>query len=127
ATQGLRKICALKVIPPHLADSAQLREMFLNEARIAAKLEHPNIVVTYELGEFEGTYCLAMECLPGEDCSAIVARCQGGLRVPVEIATALAQQAAQGLHYAHEARDQQGRPIGLVPRDVQPANLFLHH
>jgi serine/threonine protein kinase len=123
--QGFVKIVALKVILPHLADSAQLREMFLNEARIAAKLEHPNIVVTYELGEFEGKYFIAMEYLPGEDFSAIVARCQGGLRVPVEIATALAQQAAQGLHYAHEARDQQGRPIGLVHRDVNLRNVFL--
>jgi serine/threonine protein kinase len=123
--QGFVKIVALKVILPHLADSAQLREMFLNEARIAAKLEHPNIVVTYELGEFEGKYFIAMEYLPGEDFSAIVARCQGGLRIPVEIASALALQAAQGLHYAHEARDQQGHPIGLVHRDVNPRNLFL--
>jgi serine/threonine protein kinase len=123
--QGFVKIVALKVILPHLADSAQLREMFLNEARIAAKLEHPNIVVTYELGEFEGKYFIAMEYLPGEDFSAIVTRCQGNLRIPIEIATALAQQAAQGLHYAHEARDQQGRPIGLVHRDVNLRNIFL--
>jgi serine/threonine protein kinase len=123
--QGFVKIVALKVILPHLADSAQLREMFLNEARIAAKLEHPNIVVTYELGEFEGKYFIAMEYLPGEDFSAIVTRCQGALRVPIEIASALAQQAAQGLHYAHDARDQQGRPIGLVHRDVNLRNIFL--
>jgi serine/threonine protein kinase len=123
--QGFVKIVALKVILPHLADSAQLREMFLNEARIAAKLEHPNIVVTYELGEFEGKYFIAMEYLPGEDFSAVVTRCQGNLRIPIEIATALAQQAAQGLHYAHEARDAEGRPIGLVHRDVNLRNIFL--
>jgi serine/threonine protein kinase len=123
--QGFVKIVALKVILPHLADSAQLREMFLNEARIAAKLEHPNIVVTYELGEFEGKYFIAMEYLPGEDFSAIAARCQGALRIPIEIACALAQQASQGLHYAHEARDEKGRPIGLVHRDVNLRNIFL--
>lgn len=123
--QGFVKIVALKVILPHLDDSVDMREMFLNEARIAAKLEHPNIVVTYELGEIEGKYFIAMEYLPGEDFLAIVSRCQGNLRIPIEIASVLAQQAAQGLHYAHEARDQQGRAIGLVHRDVNLRNIFL--
>ncbi|HLK89162.1 MAG TPA: serine/threonine-protein kinase [Polyangia bacterium] len=123
--QGFVKIVALKRILPHLADSAQLREMFLNEARIAARLEHPNIVATYELGEVEGKYFISMEYLPGEDLSAVIARCQGPQAMPVEIAAALAQQAAQGLQYAHDARDGQGRLIGLVHRDVNPRNIFL--
>jgi serine/threonine-protein kinase len=123
--QGFVKIVALKRILPHLANSAHLREMFLNEGRIAAKLEHPNIVATYELGEVDGQYFISMEYLPGEDLSAIIARCPGSHRIPIEIATALAQQAAQGLHYAHEARDATGQPIGLVHRDVNPRNVFL--
>jgi len=122
--QGFVKIVALKRIQPHLADSKQLREMFLNEARIAARLEHPNIVATYELGEVDGNYFISMEYLPGEDLSAIIAGCQDG-RMPVEIAAALTQQAAQGLHYAHEARDGHGKPIGLVHRDVSPRNIFV--
>ena len=65
--RGFVKIVALKLILPHLADSAQLRDMFLNEARIAARLEHPNIVATYELGEVDGKYFISMEYLPGED------------------------------------------------------------
>lgn len=123
--QGFVKIVALKRILPHLADSAQLREMFLNEARIAARLEHPNIVATYELGEVEGKYFISMEYLPGEDLSAVIARCQGAPAIPIEIAAALAQQAAQGLQYAHDARDGQGRLIGLVHRDVNPRNIFV--
>jgi serine/threonine protein kinase len=123
--QGFVKTVALKRILPHLADSVQLREMFLNEARIAARLEHPNIVATYELGEVEGKYFISMEYLPGEDLSAVIGRCQGDRQIPIEIAAALAQQAAQGLHYAHEARDAQGRPIGLVHRDVNPRNIFV--
>ena len=124
--QGFVKIVALKRILPHLADSAQLKEMFLNEARIAARLEHPNIVATYELGEVDGKYFISMEYLPGEDLSAIIARCQvGGRPIPAEVAAALAQQAAQGLHYAHEARDGHGKPIGLVHRDVNPRNIFV--
>ena len=122
--QGFVKIVALKRIQPHLADSKQLREMFLNEARIAARLEHPNIVATYELGEVDGNYFISMEYLPGEDLSAIISGCQEG-RMPIEIAAALTQQAAQGLHYAHEARDGHGKPIGLVHRDVSPRNIFV--
>jgi eukaryotic-like serine/threonine-protein kinase len=122
--QGFVKIVALKRIQPHLADSKQLREMFLNEARIAARLEHPNIVATYELGEVDGKYFISMEYLPGEDLSAIIAGCQDA-RMPIDIAAALAQQAAQGLHYAHEARDGHGRSIGLVHRDVSPRNIFV--
>ncbi len=75
--RGFVKIVALKLILPHLADSAQLRDMFLNEARIAARLEHPNIVATYELGEVDGKYFISMEYLPGEDLSAVIGRCQG--------------------------------------------------
>jgi serine/threonine protein kinase len=123
--QGFVKIVALKRILPHLADSARLRDMFLNEARIAARLEHPNIVATYELGEVEGKYFISMEYLPGEDLSAVAGRCQGGQAIPIEIAALLAQQAAQGLQYAHDARDGQGRLIGLVHRDVSPRNIFV--
>jgi serine/threonine-protein kinase len=123
--QGFAKTVALKRILPHLANSDQLREMFLNEARTAARLEHPNIVATYELGEVQGQYFIAMEYLPGEDLGAVIARCQSTGGIPIEIAASLAQQAAHGLHYAHEARDSHGRPIGLVHRDVNPRNIFV--
>ncbi len=123
--QGFVKIVALKRILPHLADSAELRDMFLNEARIAARLEHPNIVATYELGEVDGKYFISMEYLPGEDLSAVIGRCQGGQTIPIEIAVTLAQQVAKGLHYAHDARDGQGRLLGLVHRDVSPRNIFV--
>jgi eukaryotic-like serine/threonine-protein kinase len=123
--RGFVKIVALKLILPHLADSAQLRDMFLNEARIAARLEHPNIVATYELGEVEGKYFISMEYLPGEDLSAVIGRCQGGPTIPIEIAAGLAQQVAKGLHYAHDVRDGQGHLVGLVHRDVSPRNIFV--
>jgi serine/threonine-protein kinase len=123
--EGFAKIVALKSILPHLADSPHFRSMFLNEARVAARLEHPNIVTTYELGEVGGTYFIAMEYLPGEDLGALLARCQPGKPMPVEIAAALAQQSANGLHYAHEMRDPEGKPVGLVHRDVNPANIYV--
>jgi serine/threonine protein kinase len=123
--RGFVKIVALKLILPHLADSDQLRDMFLNEARIAARLEHPNIVATYELGEVEGKYFISMEYLPGEDLSAVISRCQGQQTIPIEMAARLAQQVAKGLHYAHDVRDGQGRLVGLVHRDVNPRNIFV--
>src|SRR4051812_23663574 len=71
--EGFSKIVALKVILPHLADSTHFRSMFLNEGRVAARLEHPNIVATHELGEVDGKYFISMEYLSGEDLSAVLA------------------------------------------------------
>ncbi|HEY0713743.1 MAG TPA: serine/threonine-protein kinase, partial [Polyangia bacterium] len=123
--EGFSKIVALKQILPHLADSPQFRQMFLNEARIAARLEHPNIVVTYEFGEVEGVYFMAMEFLIGEDLAAILARSREIGPVPIQIAAMVAHQALTGLHYAHEIRDNNGQPAGLVHRDVNPSNILI--
>jgi serine/threonine-protein kinase len=123
--EGFAKIVALKRILPHLADSPPFRSLFLNEARIAARLEHPNIVATYELGEVEGTYFMALEYLPGEDLGAVLGRCEAPNSMPIEVAAVLAQQCANGLEYAHQLRDGEGRPSGLVHRDVNPSNIFV--
>jgi serine/threonine protein kinase len=123
--EGFAKIVALKRILPHLADSPPFRSLFLNEARIAARLEHPNIVATYELGEVDGTYFMALEYLPGEDLGAVLGRCESPGRMPIEVAAVLAQQCANGLHYAHQLRDGEGRAAGLVHRDVNPSNIFI--
>ena len=123
--EGFSKVVALKRILPHLADSQHFRAMFLNEARVAARLEHPNIVATFELGEVDGNYFISMEYLSGEDLAAILTRCQSAGPMPIEIAVALAQQSANGLHYAHEMRDTSGKALELVHRDVSPLNIFV--
>jgi len=123
--EGFSKVVALKRILPHLADSQHFRAMFLNEARVAARLEHPNIVATFELGEVDGNYFISMEYLSGEDLAAILTRCQAAGPMPIEIAVALAQQSANGLHYAHEMRDTSGKALELVHRDVSPLNIFV--
>src|SRR5437660_483293 len=92
--EGFAKIVALKRILPHLADSPPFRTLFLNEARVAARLEHPNIVATYELGEVDGTYFMALEYLPGEDLGAVLVRCEAPTGMPIEVAALLAQQCA---------------------------------
>ena len=122
---GFTKIVALKQIQPHLADSPEFRRMFLTEARVAARLEHPNIVVTYELDEVDGVYFIAMEYLSGEDLGGALGRCRDKAAIPVEISSAIAHQALSALHYAHELRDSGGRPAGLVHRDVNPSNIFI--
>ena len=123
--EGFSKVVALKRILPHLADSQHFRAMFLNEARVAARLEHPNIVATFELGEVDGNYFISMEYLSGEDLAAILTRCQTAGPMPIGIAAALAQQSANGLHYAHEMRDTGGKALELVHRDVSPLNIFV--
>jgi eukaryotic-like serine/threonine-protein kinase len=123
--EGFAKIVALKCILPHLADSLPFRNLFLNEARIAARLEHPNIVATYELGEVDGTYFMALEYLPGEDLAAVMARCRPPGGMPIEVAALLVQQSANGLHYAHQMHDGEGRAACLVHRDVNPSNIFI--
>jgi serine/threonine-protein kinase len=123
--EGFVKIVALKRILPHLAGNRHFRDMFFTEARVAARLEHPNIVATYELGEVDGTYFISMEYLPGEDLAAILSRCQSGQPMPLGIAASLIQQMANALQYAHELRDASGRPLGLVHRDVNPLNIFV--
>jgi serine/threonine-protein kinase len=123
--EGFSKVVALKRILPHLADSQHFRAMFLNEARVAARLEHPNIVATFELGEVDGNYFISMEYLSGEDLAATLTRCQVAGPMPIEIAAALAQQSANGLHYAHEMRDPTGKALELVHRDVSPLNIFV--
>jgi len=123
--EGFRKVVALKRILPHLAQDAKLREMFITEARVAARLDHPDIITTFELGEVDGNYFMSMEYLPGEDLAIIPSKCSATQPMPIEIAATLAQRIAEGLHYAHELPDDDGRPANLVHRDVNPCNIVV--
>jgi serine/threonine-protein kinase len=106
-------------------DNAHVR-MFLDEARLSARLSHPNIVNTYEVGEVQGKFFIAMEYLEGQPLqqllSWLIAR-NDGLSEPLTAFVAV--QALKGLHYAHELSDYDGAPLGVVHRDVSPHNLFL--
>lgn len=124
--EGFTKVAAVKCIRPELAETTPFRQMFLDEARVAARLDHPNIVTTYELGIEDGTYFIAMEYLPGEDLGAALARSASlGRPVPFEVAIDIAWSCAQGLHFAHELPGKDGRPTGLVHRDVSPPNVVI--
>ena len=117
---GFAKHLVLKLILPDLAEDEHFVSMFLREARIAARIQHPNVCQVFELGETGGVYFIAMEYLDGVP---LIPLMQTGPS-PRLSATLLAQ-ACEGLHYAHELCDGEGKPLGVVHRDVSPSNLFV--
>ena len=124
--EGFRKVVVVKRALPQFGRSAEFARMFLTEARIAARLEHPNIVRTTALGEARGQYFTVMEYLAGEDLRGVLARAaQQQIRIAVELVASIMAQVCAGLHCAHELTDAEGRNLGLVHRDVTPANIIV--
>ena len=124
---GFSKIVAVKTMLPELSDDPEFQRMFLAEARVAARIHHPNVVETLDLGEEEGLLYLVMEWMDGETLSSIMktAFLQGG--VPMPIALKLIIDACAGAHAAHELSDDDNRPMGLVHRDVSPPNVLVSY
>ncbi len=122
---GFERLVAIKRILPNLASRSSFREMFLREARILARLNHPNIVQTFGLGEDEGNYYLVLEYLRGSTLRELqVLAEERGTRIEPDVALGIVVQALRGLHAAHELADLQGNSLGLVHRDVSPHNLM---
>jgi len=125
---GVAKIVALKRILPHLSENPEFVSMFLAEARIVSRLSHPNVVQLHDFGEIDGTYFLAMEYVPCEDVLAVLRRARARVpRTPPTVVATILAAACEALHYAHELRDEQDRPLGLVHRDVTPSNLLVSY
>ncbi len=124
---GFEKECVIKRILPALAADQQFVSMFLDEARIAARLSHPNIVQIYDLGSVtEGDYFLAMEHVHGVDLQQIEeAETARGGRMPLAVAVRIVSNVAEGLEHAHRATDGRGAALGLVHRDVTPSNVIV--
>ncbi len=123
---GFQKILVIKRILPHFAHDERFVTMFLNEARLAALLNHPNVVSIFDLGEEDGSYYLAMEHIHGRSLDQILDRCQAlGRRVPLALCARIVADAAQGLHYAHGFAAPDGTPLNLVHRDVSPQNVLV--
>ena len=120
-----RSSSRLKTILPHLAEEPEFERMFLDEARIASGVHHPNVCEIYELGEEQRTLYLAMEWVSG-DSLARVLRASGKTEAadPRVIARVIADACA-GLHAAHELTDEEGRALGVVHRDLSPHNILL--
>lgn len=123
---GFQKWVAIKRIHAALTEDEQLVRMFLDEARIAASISHPNVAQVFELGEHKGTYWIAMEYLHGEPVREIMrVQEETGERMAPELAARIIADAAEGLHAAHELRNKDGDLLNLVHRDVTPHNLFV--
>lgn len=123
---GFNKLVVLKVIRSEVAEDADAREMFVNEARLAGRLNHPNVVHTLEVGEEGGRPILVMEHLDGQSLHAVLRRCRRDDKaMPVQMALRILAESLQGLHYAHALKDFDGSPLRLVHRDVSPQNIFV--
>ncbi|MCP3104167.1 protein kinase [Myxococcus sp. K15C18031901] len=125
-TDGFERNVVIKRMLPHLSNIPDFVEMFRDEARLAAKLAHPNIVQIHELGFTEGCYYICMEYLAGEDFSTTL-RLAGRRRqyLPFPVVLRVLIDAARGLHYAHEFANEMGQPLHIVHRDISPSNLYL--
>src|SRR5262245_3434835 len=127
---GFDKMVALKLIHPRYAREPSFREMFLDEARIASRIQHPNVCSVFDFGEVQGRYYLAMDFLEGQPLSHVLKRVAdardsimtSGLSARL---CRIVADAAEGLHAAHELRDERGTLLGVVHRDVSPHNLFV--
>ena len=123
---GFSKLQVIKRLRPGMTDEAEMRHMMLDEARLAARLNHKNIVQTNEVGIVDEQYFLAMEYLDGQPYHRILKRAaQLGRTIPLPFAVKILCEVLSGLHYAHECRDYDGVSLGVVHRDVSPQNLFV--
>jgi eukaryotic-like serine/threonine-protein kinase len=123
---GFERDVALKRLLPHLAQDAEFVRGFVRDAKLASLLHHGNIVQLYELGRVGTSYFVAMEYVKGRDLRVILRQAR---RVcgppPIEVAVALIAQLLDALDYAHGLRDADGDPLGLLHRDISPANLIV--
>jgi len=123
---GFQKWIAIKRIHPHLVEDPTFVNMFIDEARVAARISHPNVAAVLELGKHEDTYWIAMEYLHGEPLREVMRRTEElGQPMPPELACRVIADAAEGLHSAHELAGKSGEKLNLVHRDVTPHNLFV--
>ncbi|MBM4374395.1 MAG: serine/threonine protein kinase [Deltaproteobacteria bacterium] len=127
AVAGFEKLVVVKRILPELARDPNFVEMLLAEARTAATLNHPNVVQTFDVGEHEGTYFIAMEYINGEDVRSIVRgmKNKNVTDIPLEHTLTIINGMCAGLAYAHEKRGLDGEPLNIVHRDISPQNVLI--
>jgi serine/threonine protein kinase len=126
--EGFERLLAIKRILPHLVEDTDFVSMFVDEAKIAVRLQHPNIVTIHDLGRAEGTLFIAMELVQGRDLRAVydVEEQRGG-RVPIPVAIHVVMKMCEALHHAHFATGPRGEPLQVIHRDVSPQNVMLSY
>jgi serine/threonine-protein kinase len=122
---GFQRLVAIKRLHPHLAREPEFIEMFLEEARLAARIHHPNVVPILEIGQAHGYY-IVMEYVEGDTLGRLLARsAQTGARLPTKVGLRVFIDMLAGLHAAHELQDDNGNALGIVHRDVSPQNVLV--
>ena len=127
SSSGSQRNVVIKRILPHVADDDLFVQMFLDEARLAIQLSHPNICHIYEFGRQDNSYFMAMEWVNGVPLGKLISRTRSEGGIPVAVTVKIISHIAEALHYAHRARDERGRPLGIVHRDVSPANIMVSY
>ncbi|MGC4069832.1 MAG: serine/threonine-protein kinase [Polyangiaceae bacterium] len=123
---GFQRFVAIKRLHPHLAEEAEFVEMFLDEARLAALIHHPNVVSITEVGANERGYYLVMDYVEGDTLARLLSiAAERNTVMPIGIGLRVVIDMLTGLHAAHELNDEQGKPLGLVHRDVSPQNVLV--
>jgi serine/threonine protein kinase len=124
--QGFEKLVAIKKILPHLSDQKEFIHAFIDEAKLAALLQHPNIVQVYDFGSIHGSYFISMEHLFGQDLHSITRRAEEK-QTPLEFhqLVHIVSRICEGLDHAHKLKDLQGQPLHLIHRDINPVNILV--
>ena len=122
--QNFQRLVVVKRILPHLCLDPELVSMFTAEAMLSAQLNHANIVQVFEFAENDGELYLAMEYVHGVNLAELLKRLDG-FPIPVGMATYLVREVALALAYAHAAKDEDGRPLSIIHRDVSPSNVMV--
>ena len=126
SVEGFKKRVAIKRVLPHLAQNDNFIQMFLDEARLSARLSHANIVSVFDISAREDTYFLIMEFVDGANLKRILDCLQRRAQsFPLAQAVYVCAEACRGLSYAHELHDENGRPLGIVHRDISPPNIMI--
>lgn len=124
---GFERLVAIKVLHPHLAHDDEFISMFLDEARLAARIRHPNVVPTLDISDSQGDgYFLVMEYIEGDHLGALLREAaRGSTRLPVPVTLRIVVDALEGLAAAHTLKDGDGKPLAIVHRDISPHNILL--
>src|SRR5215468_4092292 len=124
--EGFERLVAVKRILPNIAEDEEFIAMFIDEAKISVQLQHANIAQIFDLGKVEDSYFIALEYVNGKDLRSIFDRSrQRGEVMPISQSAYIVMQVCEGLDYAHNKRDAQGRELHLIHRDISPQNVLI--